>query len=96
MRRTGGWGVLERVSDNNIDGARERLMGRYYGPTAPKAPDCMAGYSTMVFRTRADVRAWINEHYGYLRSRPDLRAYPHGWLMPVPVKVEVTVCEVKQ
>lgn len=43
----------------------------------------------VLFRSRRDAREWIEERYGYIRQRPDLRAEPHGWKMPEPVKVEV-------
>ncbi len=45
----------------------------------------------MLFRTRAECRAWIDEHYGYIRTRADLRAEPHGWRMPRAVKVRVVL-----
>lgn len=43
-----------------------------------------------VYRTRREARAWIEEHFGYLRHRPDLRAEPFGWRMPRAVRVTVT------
>jgi len=44
-----------------------------------------------VFRTRSKARCWIEENYGYIRNRPDLRAEPHGWRVPLAVKVKVEV-----
>ena len=43
-----------------------------------------------LFRTRAACRGWIKSTHGYLKYRPDLRARPHWWLMPRPVRVRVT------
>lgn len=42
-----------------------------------------------VFRTRAEAMIWIQEHYGYIKNRKDLRSAPFYWRMPVPVKVKV-------
>ena len=44
-----------------------------------------------LFRTRAAARKWIEETHGYIRRRADLRSEPHGWIMPLPVRVEITV-----
>jgi hypothetical protein len=42
-----------------------------------------------LFRTRHDCRAFIEERYGYIRTRSDLRREPHGWMVPRAVRVEV-------
>ncbi len=42
-----------------------------------------------IFATRREAQEWINREYGYIKDRPDLRAEPHGWKMPLPVKVTV-------
>lgn len=42
-----------------------------------------------LFRTRRECRKFIDERYGYIKTRPDLKAEPHGWLMPVAVRVGV-------
>jgi hypothetical protein len=70
------WGVLWR-SKNRLDGVQRHLMYDYIG--------C----NLLVFRTRRRARMWIEEHHGYIRTRPDLRAEPHGWMMPIPVRVTV-------
>jgi hypothetical protein len=44
---------------------------------------------TPPFHTRREAREYINDRYGYIRKRPDLRAEPHGWHMPEAVRVEV-------
>jgi len=67
------WGVLWR-SNNRLDGVREHLI---YDSRIP-----------LLFITRREARKFIAERYGYLRARPDLKAEPHGWKMPIPVKVE--------
>lgn len=48
------------------------------------------------FATRAEARVWIEQNYGYIRNRPDLRREPHGWQMPRPVRVRVTIEEVQR
>ena len=45
----------------------------------------------VLFRTRREAREWIKEEYGYIATRRDLRDEPHGWRMPVPVRVRVTI-----
>lgn len=40
-----------------------------------------------LFRTRAEARAFIEERYGYIKDRKDLRGQPHGWRLPSPIKV---------
>jgi len=42
-----------------------------------------------LFRTRREAREFIEQRYGYIRNRADLRAEPHGWRVPRAVKVEV-------
>lgn len=80
------WAVKFRV-DNAIDGRYEYLVwhrNRY----------SLGLFRLAIFDTRAEARQYIAETYGYIRDRPDLRAKPHGWKMPIPVKVRVTVEEI--
>lgn len=51
------------------------------------------GVAPPLFRTRAECRRFIEERYGYIKHRPDLRGPPHNWRMPVPVKVQITEVE---
>lgn len=44
-----------------------------------------------LYRTRRECQQVIEHHYGYIRTREDLRAEPHGWRMPKPVKVRVVL-----
>ena len=67
------WGVEWR-SKNRLDGEQKRMQW------------CT---EIRLFRTRLEARAFIDEAYGYIRHRPDLRAEPHGWRMPVAVRVVV-------
>ena len=68
------WGVLWH-SRNKQEGYREHLMYE----------DCLP----VLRRTRREAREYINSKYGYIRERPDLRAEPHGWMIPRAVKVAV-------
>jgi hypothetical protein len=52
------------------------------------------GSTPYLFRTKREAKALIDEKWGYIKDRPDLRAEPHGWRLPVPVKVEVIIREV--
>jgi hypothetical protein len=83
------WAV-KWVSDNELDGHREHLLGA----ANIVKPEEVGGYNIMVFGSRRHARAYIEENYGYVRTRPDLRREPHGWKMPRAVKVAVVVMEV--
>ena len=72
------WAV-KWISDNRLSGHIEHFL---HTPEGWK-----------VFRTRAEARAYRNEHYGYIKNRPDLRAEPHGWKMPRVVKVVLSIQE---
>ena len=76
------WGVLW-ISENKLDGVTRHLVLSCCKPVlfTTRAP--------VLFTTRAQARRYIEENYGYIRKRPDLRREPHGWKMPVPVKVTV-------
>ena len=70
-------------SENTLDGKSEYLLRWTIGDVS----------MVRLFRTREVARSYIRSEFGYIRSRPDLRAEPHGWKMPVAVKVEVGVKE---
>lgn len=77
MRRpAGSWWAVEWHSRNRVDGDSRHLVW---------------GDRPTLFRTRRECRAWIEEHYGYIRDRDDLRAEPHGWRMPRAVLVDIVV-----
>lgn len=54
-------------------------------------PPYLAGCNTCLFATKAEARAHIREHWGYIATRPDLRGPPFNWRVPKPVRVNVTV-----
>ncbi len=70
------WGLLW-VSDCRLDGRSEHLIHD-------------AGFPVL-FRTRREARAYRDDRYGYIRGRHDLKAEPHGWMLPRAVKVKVSV-----
>lgn len=80
------WGAKWR-SRNVLDGKREHLVTDH---TGVRSPPC----TPVLFRTRREAREWIEERYGYIRGRPDLMGehcrIPHGWKVPVAVRVKVT------
>lgn len=41
----------------------------------------------VLFRTRREIREYIEKRYGYIKDRKDLRVEPHGWRLPRAVKV---------
>lgn len=73
------WGILWR-SENRLDGRIERLMG-----------DPGHACRRLLFRSRSEARKFIADRYGYIKERPDLRAEPHGWRMPLAVRVRVII-----
>lgn len=43
-----------------------------------------------LFSTRRKAKEFIEQKYGYIRTRKDLRNEPHGWRLPQPIRVSVT------
>ncbi|MEO5368300.1 MAG: hypothetical protein H7831_18475 [Magnetococcus sp. WYHC-3] len=72
------WGILWR-SKNKLFGKAEHLIWKFGKP--------------ILYPSRKEAREYIELEYGYIRTRPDLRAEPHGWKMPIPVKVKIEVCK---
>lgn len=68
------WGALWR--SNNRAGKREELICEYGIP--------------VMFKTREECLQYIEKDYGYLKSRPDLKSEPHGWKMPIPIRVSIS------
>lgn len=52
------------------------------------------GINYVLFRTKKEAAQHIKDGYGYIAKRKDLHVEPHGWKMPIPVKVKVTLTEV--
>lgn len=69
------WGAMWRSNSNLDGGLRTHLINE----------NCLP----VLFRTRREARAFIEQRYGYITKRPDLRAQPHGWRLPIPVRVAV-------
>ena len=74
-RDRAGWGLVWR-SDNRLNGRTRYLIW-----------DCGR---PLLFNTRWEARHYRDEVYGYIRSRPDLQAEPHGWKIPAVVRATVT------
>ena len=74
------WGV-EWYSRNALDGVTRHPV--WMEPNRPA-----------LFGTRKEAREWIQEKYGYIRLRRDLREEPHGWRMPRAVRVRLTISTV--
>ncbi len=83
------WGIQWR-SCNKIDGKREYLLG-CLNKRADNVPPFVAGYSKMAFKSRKEAREYIKKNFGYIKNRSDLRAEPHGWKMPIPIKISVEI-----
>jgi hypothetical protein len=47
-------------------------------------------YKPVLFLSKKEAKAWIDQKYGYIKTRKDLRLPPHNWRLPKPVKVKVT------
>lgn len=85
---TTAWGLLWR-QENEREGYRQHLLGTF--PIATTAHPIFQGVRVAQFATRREAREHIKKHYGYIAKRPDLQREPHGWKMPVPVKIKVVV-----
>lgn len=83
--------VMGRI---NLTGTRNRWAVKWRSYTRRDGKDehlmWAHGTTPLLFKTRKEARNWISTHYGYIRRRADLRAEPHGWKMPVVVKVRVS------
>lgn len=76
------WGALWRSNSYLDGGLRTHIIN---------GPDCLP----VLFRTRIAAREYIDKHYGYIRTRPDLQEQPHGWRIPVPVRVKINTTSTK-
>lgn len=70
-------------STNKLDGRRRHLILYRFISGAHNFP--------RMFQTRRECAEFIKEDYGYIAKRADLRREPHGWRMPIPVKVKVSM-----
>ena len=43
----------------------------------------------VLFRTRKEARNFAKIKYGYIKERKDLRAEPHCWRIPTPIRVQI-------
>jgi len=69
------WAALFRTV-NKLEGARCSITHHYCIPA--------------LFRTRKEASIFIEKEYGFIRRRKDLQDEPHGWIMPIPVRVNIT------
>ena len=81
------WAIQWR-SENYLDGKHVHLVGR---ANVVNSPEELSGCPLMLFSSRKQARGFILRSFGYIGDRKDLRCDPHGWHLPLPVKVEVTV-----
>lgn len=75
------WGA-RWYSKNRLDGVREYPMFN---------DSCMP----LLFLTKREAMNFIKEKYSYVAKRKDLRQEPHGWRMPKPIRLKVTLEEMK-
>lgn len=75
------WAILWR-SENKSDGVSEWFMWE----------DCRP----LLFQSRREARDFVESRFAYIKTRPDLRAEPHGWKLPRPVRVLVNLTEVPE
>lgn len=68
------WCLMWR-SENELDGISRHFIHEKRLPA--------------LFLTRAEARRYADEHWGYIKKRADLRAEPHGWRMPKPIRVSI-------
>jgi hypothetical protein len=82
-RPFGTYWAAEWRSVNRLDGDTRHLIHD------TDHRECHAQHFPLLFHTRREARAFIEEKFGYIRERPDLRSEPHGWRVPQPVLVQV-------
>lgn len=68
------WAALWR-SENKLNGKTEYFIRSCSIPR--------------LFRTREEARNFIKENYRYIKFREDLRGEPHGWKVPIAIKVDI-------
>ena len=74
------WAVLFRQV-NKVDGAKCHLV---HQPIS-----CVP----FLYRTRKQAKLFIEQEFGYIRRRKDLQDEPHGWRMPIPIRVNITIIQ---
>lgn len=85
-----GWSVRVASGPKNFDGVIYSHLSVVWD-----TPD--GGWVSpagVFFKTRSAARAWLGEHYGYMRTRKDLKTYPHDRKMPRVVRVKLTLEEI--
>ena len=70
------WGIKWR-SASKLNGVTEHIVSLNLLP--------------VLFKTRKQARRHIEDRFGYMRNRPDLRCEPHGWKIPVAIRVTTAV-----
>lgn len=76
------WAIVWWTADDNCEGKRAWLIGTPNGTTR-----------TFLFPTKRQATDYIRLKYGYIAKRKDLRSAPHGWRVPYPTRVKVTIEE---
>jgi hypothetical protein len=69
------WGALF-ISIGGIDGDKEHIIYENCKP--------------VIFTTKKECKTWIDKKYGYIKTRKDLKSFPHGWRLPKPTKIYLT------
>lgn len=97
------WAIKDRSDSplNSPPGRQERFIGgTYYHTRATRQYGRPVGSHVvtnitgpLLFRIRREARAFIDETFGYIRNRKDLKSPPHCWHIPQAVQVTVTVTE---
>jgi hypothetical protein len=74
-----------------MNGTRKwALLWQQRGPNANRHVMWQYGHP-LLFATRKEARMYARKQYGYIRTRKDLRAPPHGWRMPKAIRVVVKI-----
>jgi len=87
MKEKTAW-AIKCAYDNLSEGYQEHIECDWKRKEATRT-----GLPWLIFRTRAEARAYREDRYGYLRDRPDLKLEPFGWKMPKVIKVIVSIKE---
>ena len=74
------WAIVWR-SENKLDGKSEHFL--------------FDNGNVRLFKTRREARCAMQEKWGYIKDRADLKAEPHGWKVPTVRRVIITIKEPK-
>ena len=53
------------------------------------------GPKPLAFKTKKQCKKFIDEKWGYIKNRPDLKTAPYYWRLPKPVRIRIEYNQIK-